>query len=333
METIVKPFAVITYLSHVHNRVDNHARSGRKARMNNLFQADSMHIVYRSLAAIAALVLVAIVGPFLVKYPPMQQLDLVGLKNAPPSRAHPFGTDMYSRDLLSRVVSGARISLGISLLSVALSVTLGTAYGLVAGYVGGRVDALMMRILDGFLAIPRVLLLIALAVLWKPMPFWKVALLLGTTGWFGVSRLVRAETLAMRKATFVEAAHALGASATRTLWRHVLPNIATPIIVFGTLAVGNVILLESGLSYLGAGTSPPTASWGAIFFDGMTSAANVWWVLLFPGLAILITVLAFNVLGDALRDVLDPRQLHGRETPEAVATVAPVPAGQILENG
>lgn len=286
-----------------------------------------------SLAAIGGLVLVAIAGPHLVPHMPMQQLDIVGLKNAPPSLAHPFGTDQFSRDLLSRVVSGARISLSISALAVALSVSLGTTYGLIAGYAGGLTDAAMMRVIDGFLAIPRVLLLIALATVWRPMPLWGLALVLGATGWFGIARLVRAETLAIRGAAFVVAAEALGATATRTLRRHILPNIATPVIVFATLAVGNVVLIESGLSYLGAGTSPPTASWGAIFFDGMDSAGTAWWVLLFPGLAILTTVISFNMLGDALRDVLDPRQLHGPVTPELVSAIEPSPSGQIIENG
>ena len=287
-----------------------------------------------SLAVIVLLILVAIVGPYLVQYPPNQQLDIVGLKNAPPSALHPFGTDAFSRDLLSRVVSGARISLGISALAVALSVTLGTAYGLVAGYTGGVLDATMMRILDGFLSIPRVLLLIALVTVWpRPMPFWTLAVLIGATGWFGVSRLVRAETLTMRRAAFIEAAEALGASATRTLWRHILPNVAAPVIVFATLAVGNVILIESGLSYLGAGTAIPTASWGAIFFDGMDSSAREWWVLLFPGLAILVTVLAFNVLGDALRDVLDPRQLHASHPPTEGIEDAAATSATLEKNG
>jgi ABC-type dipeptide/oligopeptide/nickel transport system permease subunit len=215
-------------------------------------------------------------------------------------------------------MSGTRISLGISAVAVALSITIGTAYGLVAGYVGGSIDAAMMRVLDGFLSIPRVLLVIALVTLWGQMPFWALALLIGATGWFGVSRLVRAEALATRRALFVEAARALGATTTRTLWRHVLPNVAAPVIVFATLAVGNVILLESGLSYLGAGTRPPTPSWGAIFNDGMGSSQSTWWVIVFPGLAIVITVLAFNVLGDALRDVLDPRQVHASPLTSAI---------------
>jgi peptide/nickel transport system permease protein len=273
-----------------------------------------------SVIAIALLVVVAVFGPSVLRhiqgYGPNDQLQIVQLKNAPPSWAHPFGTDRLGRDLLSRVVTGAQISLAISVVAVALSITVGTAYGLVSGYAGGWVDAVMMRILDGFLAIPRVLLLIALATMADRMPLWKLVLLIGGTGWFGVSRLIRAETIVLRRSTFIESAHALGASMTRTMWRHVLPNVLTPVIVFATLSVGNVILLESGLSYLGAGTKIPTASWGAIFNDGMGSAGDVWWVLLFPGLAILITVLAFNVLGDALRDVLDPRHLHASHTPQ-----------------
>jgi peptide/nickel transport system permease protein len=273
------------------------------------------HAAKWSLVVIAFLVLVAVVGPSIDPYSPTAQLDIRHLKNAPPSWAHPFGTDAYSRDLLSRVVSGASISLGISAIAVALSITVGTAYGLISGYAGGRVDAVMMRVLDGLLAIPRVLFAMALVILWAPMPILAFALVLGATGWFGVSRLVRAEVVSMRRAVFVEAAHALGASAARTLLRHVLPSVAAPVIVFATLSVGNVILLESGLSYLGAGTRPPTPSWGALFSDAVGSSLSVWWVLVFPGLAILVTVLAFNVLGDALRDVLDPRQLHASHTP------------------
>ncbi len=274
-----------------------------------------------SLVVIGFLVLVAVVGPSIDPYSPTAQLDIVRLKNAPPSWAHPFGTDAYSRDLLSRVVSGASISLGISAIAVALSITVGTAYGLVSGYAGGRLDGIMMRALDGLLAIPRVLFVMALVVLWAPMPLLAFALVLGATGWFGVSRLVRAEVVTMRRSVFVEAAQALGASPARTLVRHILPNVAAPVIVFATLSVGNVILLESGLSYLGAGTRPPTPSWGALFSDAMASSLSVWWVLLFPGLAILVTVLAFNVLGDALRDVLDPRHLHAAQTPQNAVVV------------
>jgi peptide/nickel transport system permease protein len=205
--------------------------------------------------------------------------------------------------------------------------TLGTAFGLVAGYAGGKIDSAMMRVLDALLAIPRVLLLIAALTLWNPIGLPGLIFLIGATGWFGVSRLVRAETLAARKRGYVEAARALGAPSTRIVVRHVLPNIAATVIVTATLGIGNVIALEAGLSYLGIGAHEPNASWGSIFFDGVNSYADNWWVILFPGLAIVITVLAFNALGDALRDVLDPRQLHDRQF--VGAALAPLPTRMI----
>ncbi|HTE44699.1 MAG TPA: ABC transporter permease [Gemmatimonadaceae bacterium] len=273
-----------------------------------------------ALLAIALLIVGAIVGPkFLSSVAAVEQLDIVGLKNRPPSWAHPLGTDQYSRDLLARVLFGARVSLAVASLAVLMSATIGTGFGLVAGFVGGRIDTVMMRTLDAFLSIPRVLLLIAVLSLWAPVRLPGLILLLGGTGWFGLSRLVRAETIAARKLEYVEAARALGVPSWRIMWRHLLPNVATPVIVSATLAVGNVIALEAGLSFLGVGAPEPTASWGAIFYDAIQYGAiqffaGSWWMLLFPGLAIVITVLAFNVLGDALRDVLDPRQLHGSES-------------------
>jgi peptide/nickel transport system permease protein len=264
-----------------------------------------------SLAVIAVLVVAALVGPLLVSSSCNAQPDIVALKNVPPSWQHLLGTDQYSRDVLARVLCGARISLAVASLAVLLSMTLGTAIGLLAGFVGGAVDTVLMRVLDACLSIPRVLLLIAVLSLWNPVPLPGLIVLIGATGWFGVSRLVRAETLAVRHLEYVDAARALGAPSGRILWRHVLPNVAAPVIVTATLAVGNVIVLEAGLSYLGVGAHEPTASWGSIFLDGVDFFPTIWWVVLFPGIAILATVLAFNVLGDALRDVLDPRQLHG----------------------
>jgi peptide/nickel transport system permease protein len=176
---------------------------------------------------------------------------------------------------------------------------------------------LMMRVLDGLMSIPRVLLLVAVLTVWRPgLP--GLIFLIGATGWFTVARLVRAEVLTIRDTDFVAAARALGASARATIWRHLLPNVAAPVIVSATLGVGNVILLEAGLSYLGIGAQKPTASWGSIFLDGVDYGLGAWWVLLFPGLAIVVTVLSFNILGDALRDVLDPRQVHvARPLPES----------------
>jgi len=264
-----------------------------------------------SLVLIGLLCAIALLAPLLAPYSPTAQLDIIGLKNQPPSLAHPFGTDQYSRDLLSRMLFGARISLSVALLAVLLAATVGTAYGLTAGYFGGRVDAIMMRLLDACLAIPRVLLLVAVLALWSPVPLGALIATIGLTGWFEVSRLVRAEVRSVMGREYVLAARALGTPGFRMVWRHVLPNVLNPIIVAATLGVGNVIMLEAGLSYLGIGARAPTASWGSIFFDGSDAFQATWWIALFPGLAIIITVLAFNVFGSALRDALDPHQLAG----------------------
>lgn len=264
-----------------------------------------------SLALIALLCIIALLAPLLAPYSPNSQLDIIGLKNQPPSLAHPFGTDQYSRDLLSRMLFGARISLSVALLAVLLSATVGTAYGLTAGYFGGRIDAIMMRLLDACLAIPRVLLLVAVLALWSPVPLGALIAIIGLTGWFEVSRLVRAEVMSVMRREYLLAARALGTPGFRIIWRHVLPNVLNPIIVAATLGVGNVIMLEAGLSYLGIGARAPAASWGSIFFDGSDAFQATWWIALFPGLAIIVTVLAFNVFGSALRDALDPHQLAG----------------------
>lgn len=256
------------------------------------------------------LAVAAAVGPMFVGDACIRQDDIAGLKNAAPSLHHLFGTDQYSRDIFARVLCGARISLSVGALAVVLSMTIGTIYGLVAGYFGGRVDTVLMRLLDGFLSIPRVLLLLAILTLWYPVPLWELIVLLGATGWFGVCRLVRAETAVAVRQPYVEAARALGASHAAIIFRHLLPNVIAPVTVAATLGVGNVIALEAGLSYLGVGAHEPTASWGSIFLDSVDFYAGNWWGVFFPGVAIVVTVLSFNMLGDALRDVLDPRQVH-----------------------
>jgi peptide/nickel transport system permease protein len=264
-----------------------------------------------STAAVLCVALVALLAPVLAPYAPSAQPDPVGLKNLAPSLAHPFGTDAYSRDVLSRVMYGARTSLSIAALSVALSLTIATAYGAAAGFVGGRVDAVMMRVIDVLLAVPRVLLLIAVLTLWRRVEPAALILLLGATGWFGVSRIVRAEVMAAARRDYVLAARALGANARGLLALHVLPNVTSPILVAATLAIGHVIILEAGLSYLGIGVRQPAASWGNLILDGSESLSTAWWISLFPGLALVATVMACNTLGDALRDALDPRQLDG----------------------
>lgn len=263
-----------------------------------------------ALVTLAALYLVALLAPVIAPYPPSQQLDIVALKDQPPSLAHLFGTDSYSRDILSRILYGARVSLTVATLAMFVSAVIGTTYGLVSATFGRLVDSVLMRLLDAMLAIPRVLLLIAVLALWNPVPLWGLVLLLGATGWFEVSRLVRAEALTLRERDFVAAARSLGAGRRRVMFRHLLPNVMTLVVVTTTLGIGNVIALETALSYIGIGVREPSASLGTMFQAGTHVFAGTWWAAVFPGAAIVSTILCFNILGDALRAALDPRQLH-----------------------
>ena len=283
------------------------AEAGRRA-IAALRQMDVASRI--ALAALAVLYAVALAAPLLAPYAPSQQLDIIGLKDRAPSLAHPFGTDRFSRDLMTRVLFGARVSLSVATLAVLMSAVVGTLYGLVAASAGGVLDAVLMRMLDAMLAIPRVLLLIAILALWNPVPLPMLIVLLGLTGWFDVSRLVRAEALALRERDFVVAARSLGAGGGRIMLRHLLPNVLVPVIVATTLGVGNIIVLEAGLSFIGIGAREPVPSWGTLFYDGTEAFVGTWWAALFPGAAIVVTVLAFNIVGDALRRLLDPRHLR-----------------------
>jgi ABC-type dipeptide/oligopeptide/nickel transport system permease subunit len=260
-----------------------------------------------ALVILLIIVLTGILAPLVAPYDPAAQPDIVKLKSLPPSFAHPFGTDPYSRDVLSRVIYGARLSLTIGLLATLVSLTLGVAYGAISGYVGGLVDGIMMRVLDAFLAIPRLLLLLGILVAWPQFSIGAFILFLGVTGWFGLSRIVRGQVLALKHAEFVTAAHALGASRRRILVRHLLPNLMSPIVVAATLGVAHVIVLEAGLSYLGIGVREPLASWGNIIYDGSDQVATLWWMSLFPGVFMVLTVMTLNILGEALRDAYDRR--------------------------
>lgn len=252
----------------------------------------------------------AFLAPVIAPYAQSQQLDIVALKDRPPSWAHPFGTDRFSRDVLSRVLYGARVSLSIATLAMLVSAVIGTAYGLVAASFGAVVDAVLMRLLDAMLSIPRVLLLIAVLALWNPVPLWGLIGLLGATGWFEVSRLVRAEAMALRDRDFVAAARSLGAGRRRIMVHHLLPNVLTPVVVATTLGIGTVIALETALSFIGIGVREPAASLGTMFQEGTEAFIGTWWAAIFPGTVIVLTILCFNILGDALRAALDPRQLH-----------------------
>ncbi|HEX7596248.1 MAG TPA: ABC transporter permease [Gemmatimonadaceae bacterium] len=251
---------------------------------------------------LGVILLVGLLAPLIAPYDPAAQPDIVFGKSLPPSFAHPFGTDPYSRDVLSRVIYGARLSLMIGVLATIVSLTFGVAYGAVAGYAGGALDAVMMRVLDAFLSIPRLLLLIGVLVAWPDFSIGALVLFLGLTGWFGLSRIVRGQVLALKHAEFVTAAQALGASRRRILWRHLLPNLVSPIVVAATLGVAHVIVLEAGLSYIGIGVPPPLASWGNIIQEGADQVATLWWMSLFPGLFMVLTVMTLNILAEALSE-------------------------------
>jgi peptide/nickel transport system permease protein len=260
-----------------------------------------------ALVVLGVIVVAGVLAPLIAPYDPAAQPDIVGLKDMPPSFAHPFGTDPYSRDVLSRVIYGARLSLLIGVVSTLVSLTVGVAYGMISGYIGGIVDTVMTRVLDGLLAIPRLLLLLAILAAVPQLSVGALIVFLGVTGWFGLSRIVRGQVLALKHAEFVTAAYALGASNRRILVRHLLPNLLSPIVVAATLGVAHVIVLEAGLSYLGIGVPQPLASWGNIIQDGADQIATLWWMSLFPGLMMVLTVMTLNILGEALRDVYEAR--------------------------
>jgi peptide/nickel transport system permease protein len=247
----------------------------------------------------------ALIGPWFLPDPLAQPDILRG--GRPPGLGHPFGTDQLSRDVLARVVTGARISLSVAFLAVALSVTLGATIGVISGYWGGAIDAALMRIVEGALAIPRLFILLLVLAVWERVPVLALIVLIGATGWFATSRLVRGEVLRIREEGFVRAAEALGARRRRIIFRHLLPNALGPLLVAATLGVGDVVLLEAGLSFLGLGIQPPTPSWGGMILDSREVMVSAPWTGIFPGLAIVITVLSANLFGDALRDAVDPR--------------------------
>lgn len=224
-------------------------------------------------------------------------------------RRYVLGTDGYGRDLLSRILYGSRVSLTLGFIAVLLSVTLGTFVGLMAGYFGRYTDSMLMRIVDVLLAFPALFLILIIIAVFEGVSVPRILLIvvvLGLTRWMGISRLVRGEVLSLKEREHVMAAHALGFGHARILFRHILPNVLTPIIVNATLRIGGIILVEAALSYLNIGVQPPTASWGNIIFEGKDVLAHAWWVSTLPGFAIVLVVVCFNLVGDGLRDAFDP---------------------------
>jgi peptide/nickel transport system permease protein len=255
-------------------------------------------------AVIAVLFLLSLLAPLVTPFDP-DALDLYHVL-MPPSAAHWFGTDELGRDVFTRVVYGARISLKVGFVAVGIAVAVGTLVGLLAGFYGGAVDGLLMRLVDIMLCFPTFFLILAVIAMLEPS-IWYIMIIIGLTGWMGVARLVRAEVLSLRERDFVQAARALGASDARIIFRHILPNALSPVLVSATLGVAGAILTESALSFLGIGVQPPTPSWGNILTSGKDYIEFAWWLSLFPGLAILVTVLAYNLVGEGIRDALDPR--------------------------
>ncbi|MDP3722410.1 MAG: ABC transporter permease [Candidatus Omnitrophota bacterium] len=250
---------------------------------------------------LAVLAVVAVAAPWISPHDPLA----VNLSDAllPPSARYPLGTDQLGRDVFSRLIYGTRISLLIGFLSVGIAVFVGTAVGALAGYYGGWLDAALMRLVDTMLAFPSIFLLLAVIALVEPS-IYTIMAVIGLTGWMGVARLLRAEILSLKEREFVLAARALGASSWRLIMKHLLPNAIAPILVNATLGVGGAILTESALSYLGLGVQPPTPSWGNILNEGRIALGVAWWLTVSPGLCIFTTVLAFNLLGEGIRNWL-----------------------------
>ncbi len=261
------------------------------------------------IAILATLVLAALFADQIAPAPDAQQLfqRLDAPSWAGGEHGHLLGTDSLGRDLLARVVHGARVSLTVGLVGVALSGGVGITLGLIAGYLGRRWDRIVMRVADVQQAIPALVLAVAVAAIVKPS-ITNLIVVLAVTTWFTFARVVRSEVLSLREMPFVDSARVVGASDGRIIARHILPNAAASIIVIATLMIGNLILFEASLSFLGVGVPLTTPTWGRMVFDGIEYVATAWWIALFPGLAVMLTVLATNLVGDWLRDALDPRQ-------------------------
>ncbi len=248
--------------------------------------------------------IVSILAPWISPFDP-NQINL-GLVLIPPSWEHPFGTDQLGRDVLSRMIWGTRISLKVGFVATGIAVLIGTILGAVSGFYGRYVDALIMRFTDIMLCFPTFFLILAVIAFLEPS-IWNIMIIIGITGWMGITRLVRADFISLKERDFVQAARAIGAGDLRLIFIHILPNALASVLVAATLGVAGAILVESALSFLGIGVQPPTPSWGNILTAGKDNIDIAWWLSLYPGLAILITTLGYNLLGEGLRDALDPR--------------------------
>lgn len=279
-----------------------------KVRIAQAFLRDRMAV--GALAVLVALILIGAFAPFVAPHDPLEQ-NLID-RLLPPAwdpggdPKYLFGTDHLGRDILSRVVYGARVSLTLSFIATTVGLLIGVTLGLISGYAGGWLDAVIMRFADTMLALPFYVVGITIVAVLGPS-FTNLVIVLALFGWTFYGRVARGEVLSAKTREYVQAARVVGASTARILFRHILPNIISPLIVIWTLAIATTILSESGLSFLGLGVQPPTPSWGTMIADGQQKISSVPWLAIFPGLALMITVMAVNVVGDALRDALDPK--------------------------
>jgi len=269
-----------------------------------LGQLGNNPLAVAGLLIVGLLCIVALSAPWLAPYDP-HAIDTWHILESP-SRAHLLGTDLLGRDCLSRLIYGARISLLVGIVAVGIATVIGTILGSLAGFYGTWIDGLIMRLVDIILCFPTIFLVMAVIAFLEPS-ILNIMVVIGLTSWMGVARLVRAEFLSLKQRDFVMAARISGASNARIAFSHILPNAVAPILVATTLGVGGAILTESALSFLGIGVQPPTPSWGNMLTEGKDNLEIAWWLSMFPGLAILVTVLGYNLLGEGLRDALDPR--------------------------
>src|SRR5271169_217129 len=267
----------------------------------NRFKKNSLSLT--GLIIIAILASIALSAPLISPYQPTA-IDVYNVLS-PPTSAHPFGTDELGRDVFTRMIWGSRISLKVGFIAVGIAIAIGTVIGAISGFYGGKVDALLMRFVDIMLAFPTFFLILAVISIVEPS-ISTIMIVIGLTGWMDVARLVRAEFLTLKEREFISAARALGIGDIRLIFRHIIPNALSPVFVAATFGIAGAILIESGLSFLGLGVQPPEPSWGNILTSGKDNITVAWWLSLFPGLAILITVLSYNLVGDDSRDALEP---------------------------
>ena len=270
--------------------------------MKELFLKNPLLLV--GTIVVATVALLAILAPFIAPYDP-SEINVRAIL-LPPSWEHWCGTDTLGRDVLTRMLYGARVSLAVGFVAVGIAMIVGIFLGSIAGHYGGRIDGFLMRLTDMVLCFPTFFLILAVIAFLEPS-IWNIMIVIGLTSWMGVTRLVRAEFLSLREREFILAARSIGLPSFQLIWRYLLPNAIGPILVSAVLGVAGAVLVESGLSFLGLGVQPPDPSWGNMLTEGKDNIQIAWWLSVYPGLAILLTVLGYNLLGEGLRDLFDPK--------------------------